>query len=200
MSLINYIILVPIFSSYIDIHYRSLVLSNLIFCFYSILCHHYEISIHYNETMFSFFLYDLIKIYLTSQQNYKEYLLHHLYGMSLLIFRNPIGEFQRMLQYSEYSSFILNLTYLDCINQNIKNVLQYLFFCSFVYIRVYQIFSKILWLTYINSDRIDFYNWKNTEFGFYDFLSLVPFIVLHVHWVKKMVFKIHKKFKEIKYE
>lgn len=159
MSMFTFVYTIAFFS-YIDTKYYYN--SSFIFSVYSIICLILESEYEYNIIFMTYLLYDLIKNIIFDFK--KDYVIHHVSALFLLFFRQPSGILLRYIQMAEISSVFLNLTYIY-ERGTVENLIsQLFFFVSFLYVRVYYIFSNILRLTLLHYSRIYFWNLsKNTK-------------------------------------
>ncbi len=208
--------------------------SNLIFSVFSFFYYFSDFSDKFYITvMIVYFIYDLLKLIYQSIDKSntldfsktKHYIFHHFFGLFLCISRCPEKFFLKQIQLCEFSSVLLNLHYfMDAeIHENknktfhfytndfIRKFYQILFIFTFLYVRIYTVFTNLIYLSLEHMDKSHFFDLNlipnqmylffdslsyTDEFRFYfiDFITLLPFFCLHIFWVHKMICKLCKFF------
>lgn len=209
--------------------------SNLIFSIFSFFYYFssYSSDKFYITVMIVYFFYDLCKLMYDSFKPFsnayfdfsktKHYIFHHCFGLFLCIARCPEKYFLKQIQLCEFSSVILNMHYfMDAEineknnnffkfykNESIRKMYQIFFIFTFLYFRIYVVFSNLIYLSMEHYKKKYFFELNFVpnqmylfidkqkyidEFRFYfvDFISLLPFFCLHLFWVYKMISKLSK--------
>lgn len=181
-----------------DILYGSTA-SSVYFSIISYIYSIFKFEKYYMAMICIYFIYDLIKILINRNKGMTEYIFHHIYGILLFLFRNPKGDFLILIQYSELSTIFLNL--IPITNDvYLKKLYQLIFVFLFMYVRMYYVFTSLLWLSYTNMYNPSFFDilprhhWyygqgqpeRQDIFYMMDVIYLIPFLILHIYWMYKM--------------
>lgn len=174
--------------------------SNLFFYMWSVLSYMMSWEQHYNIKFCVYLLYDTVKMIVLGERHLREYLFHHTYATWMILFRNPRGPFLEMLQLSELSTLVLNLSYMT--SGLPKRMLENVFSVLFMYVRMYSFTRTFLEMAYQNLQTNPYFwhvlpmdHWIRTHHiamprdAFYamDVFVLLPLFVLHLHWTRKIV-------------